>query len=240
MNASAPSSAPLEGSIPTHPSRGFDRGQLLFLALYVAFLIVPGRLFEALDAGAGPRAWTGILRYVLLAGLGIWVFRDAIARSWTLTRERPVRTGLLVIAAVLAAEIAPIIPAVLLSALGWMPEAGTNDANVSVLTDQVPALVFVITVALLGPLTEEFVFREALVQRARRWVPVWTCVLISSLAFGALHIHTLAELPLVLLYASIALVYALALLISRGNLLVPIIAHVIHNGVPALSAFLGQ
>ena len=66
---------------------------------------------------------------MLLAGLGIWVFRDAIARSWTLTRERPVRTGLLVIAAVLAAEIAPIIPAVLLSALGWMPEAGTNDAN---------------------------------------------------------------------------------------------------------------
>lgn len=34
--------------------------------------------------------------------------------------------------------------------------------------------------------------------------------------------------------------YALALVISRGNLLVPIIAHVIHNGVPTLSAFLGQ
>lgn len=59
--------------------------------------------------------------------------------------------------------------------------------------------------------------------------------MVSSLLFGLLHVRTPAELPLTLVYASVGAVYGLVLLASRGNLLVAIVAHGIHNGVPALS-----
>lgn len=64
-------------------------------------------------------------------------------------------------------------------------------------------------------------------------------LIISSLLFGLLHVHTVEELPLALIYGSIGLVYGGALIATRGNLLVPVVGHSVHNGVPAFGALFG-
>lgn len=84
-------------------------------------------------------------------------------------------------------------------------------------------LLFFITIVVIAPITEEFIFRGAILHR---WATKWgivTGILMSSFLFGIFHVN--------IFFISISIsgfVYAL-LYIKTGSLLVPIIAHALHN-----------
>lgn len=219
---------------------GVLRGiHLAYLALYVVLIFAPGWLKSTGLFSDEANAWIGVGRYVVLAGVGLWVFRDAITKSITLAKTHPWRMLVWTLFVIVAGELAPLIPGMLLASLGWMPDTMSNDAAVGALTERVPAIVFFLTVALLGPITEELVFREALLRRIPRVIPTWVALVVSSLLFGLLHVKSLEELPLALIYGSVGLTYGIGLIATRGNLFVPFIGHAVHNGVPALGVLVG-
>lgn len=212
--------------------------QLCFVGLYVFFLLNSKLDVLKLRDVLGPGWWV-VVRYAVLATVGVIAFRDAWGRSVELTRQHPWRSVLWAVIGIVAGEVFPLIPWGLLSAMGWLPGTGLNDAAVASFGALVPAWAFFATVAVLGPVTEELVFRETLVQRAGAWVPRWIALLVSSALFGLLHVRSLEEIPLILAYGSVGLAYGLVLVASRGNLFVPLVGHATHNALPAILGLSG-
>lgn len=218
----------------------FRRSQLLYLLVYIAIVVVAFRLLGSL-AVAPEVAWTvRIGGYVALFGGGVLVFRDAFARSWRLSREHPWRTVMFVLLGLVALTLAEILGSLAYVVVaGAEPSGGSNESNLAVASDTVPLVLLIPVIGLLGPVVEELVFREALLWRQRggrrgRIVTV-AAVVISSLLFGVLHVHSLAEWPYILIYGLTGLALAAALLVSQGNLLIPIAVHVVSNSVAAFS-----
>ncbi len=83
---------------------------------------------------------------------------------------------------------------------------------------------------IIAPILEELVFRGAFYYIFQN---KWLFVIISSLAFGAVHIlgaSDLTQLLFIIPYAIPGFAFALALYYSK-NLYVPIALHFIHNGI---------
>ncbi|MGF1488512.1 MAG: lysostaphin resistance A-like protein [Prochloraceae cyanobacterium] len=92
-------------------------------------------------------------------------------------------------------------------------------------------LLFTITV-IVAPITEEFIFRGAILHR---WSTKWGIVagiLMSSFVFGLLHLNIF-----VITISIGGIIYAL-LYIKTGSLLVPIIAHALNNFLFFVNFFL--
>ena len=84
----------------------------------------------------------------------------------------------------------------------------------------------VLTIVLLGPLSEEITFRHAMLGgMLRRGVNPWIAILVSSLLFGIIHWN-----PIQILFAS-ALGVMLGILYTKSQSIVPsLLYHIINNG----------
>ncbi len=68
-------------------------------------------------------------------------------------------------------------------------------------------VLFIIDAGILGPVTEETVFRNILVSKAGSIFPKVLMVILSSIAFGMIHMHAFT-------LSNITLVYAIHILIN--------------------------
>ncbi len=91
------------------------------------------------------------------------------------------------------------------------------------------ALPDLIWIGLLPGLSEELLFRGVMLPE---FGLNWTGVLLSSLCFGAMHMSSLNQWSYVLWAALIGGVFAWSAILS-GNLLVPIVAHILTNLISA-------
>ena len=88
----------------------------------------------------------------------------------------------------------------------------------------------IISITILAPVVEEFVFRGVILHRLIRKTSVWGGILISSLVFGFLH----ADFMGAFLFGIIASL----LFIRTGNLLIPILMHMINNTIAVVLMFI--
>ena len=88
----------------------------------------------------------------------------------------------------------------------------------------------IISITILAPIVEEFVFRGVILHRLIRKTSVWGGILISSLVFGFLH----ADFMGAFLFGIIASL----LFIRTGNLLIPILMHMINNTIAVVLMFI--
>lgn len=77
----------------------------------------------------------------------------------------------------------------------------------------------------VGPIAEEYVYRGFILVSLTKWLPVPAALLFSSLAFAAFHLDGTELLPLTLLGG----VLGGCMVLGRGNLLVPTLAHSAYN-----------
>ncbi|MBO4564459.1 MAG: CPBP family intramembrane metalloprotease [Bacteroidaceae bacterium] len=84
----------------------------------------------------------------------------------------------------------------------------------------------VITIVLIGPLSEEIIFRHGMLGgMLRRGVNPWIAILVSSLLFGIIHWN-----PIQILFAS-ALGVMLGILYTKSQSIIPsLLYHIINNG----------
>ena len=84
-------------------------------------------------------------------------------------------------------------------------------------------IIEIVMITILAPIVEEFFFRGVILQRLIKKTSIWGGILISSLLFGILH----ADIIGAFLFGVIA-----ALLVIRtGNLLIPILLHMLNNTI---------
>ena len=89
-----------------------------------------------------------------------------------------------------------------------------------------PPLLLALTLisVVVVPLSEEILFRAGLFRISCRYLPRWAALLLSALAFAALHNSMVHFIPLTVLGVIFALAYE-----KTGSLLVPVLAHALFN-----------
>ncbi len=88
-------------------------------------------------------------------------------------------------------------------------------------------LLGLLTLVIIGPVAEELIFREAIEgEMLRRGVNPWLAILVSALAFSAIHINlaqVLFALPLGIIFG---IIYY-----KTGNIILTSILHILNNGL---------
>jgi len=201
-----------------------------FVAAYLGSFLL-GALVFAFGGGLDPvvATWGNLAIVTVFAVVGSWIFRDAWARGIRLTRQRPWTSVGLLAAALVAMFVLPIIVSIVVLALGGNP-TGENQAQlVAALGGTDTWWVIALAAVVFGPIVEELVFREALAWRLRHRLPAWLLIVGSSVLFGLWHLKDVADLASVLVYASMGLVLAGTMWLTRGNLVVVVLAHALRN-----------
>lgn len=138
--------------------------------------------------------WIQAVNYMVLGTIGLIAFRSIIKDGVNQWRIHTAKNFLWLIGA-FAAEI-------ILSNLSALPLAmlypnytSTNDNSLAEAAAILPFPILIIAFGILGPLTEEFIFRIIPIEKGNH-IPVVLRVIIVSLLFMILHIHelTLREL----------------------------------------------
>lgn len=216
-------------------SAGLLKG--IFIAAYTA--IFPLGLV-GLWVPAGHRHPLLMTAYVALFALGTWAWRHELARMIRPIAARKLRSvGILLLGLIGMAVIETLGSLLQMLLQGLLPAANEplgNDTAISALTGLYPPLVLAVVLGVLGPVVEELVFRQVLIPVISHRAPGWVAVVVSSVLFGMLHMESFAisEWVGVIPHACFGLALGILFLRTRGNLLYPVVLHVLMN----LSAFL--
>ncbi len=97
-------------------------------------------------------------------------------------------------------------------------------------TPLIDYLFIFIAIAILPPLLEEIVFRGAMIERLGRKYSYKTALIISSVLFGVMHIDIVGALTFGVI---LSLIY-----LKTGSLFIPILIHVINNGLVVIFMFM--
>ena len=239
----APSPAPSE-SAPASPPSASSRPDRLSTVALVVFSIVYVVFFPLnlghylIPASAIPAA--NIWLYIGLFALGCVALRHPLtraARQIAAHKRRAVLTLIVGGVAALAIEfVGALASSALLDLTGLSEATLQNDSNIGSAMQMVPPVVIVLVLGILGPIVEEMVFRQLLIGLIGRFAPTWVAVVVSSVLFGALHMHSfaLSEVLSVIPHAFFGLSCGLLYVKTDRNLLYPASIHCLNN----LSAFL--
>lgn len=88
----------------------------------------------------------------------------------------------------------------------------------------------VFSIAILAPIAEEFMFRGLLLKRLAHKTSIWGGIIISSLLFGILHADIIGAFSFG--------VIASLLYLQTGNLLLPILMHMLNNSLAVALMFI--
>lgn len=90
-------------------------------------------------------------------------------------------------------------------------------------------VITIISIGLIGPIAEEFIFRGMLLHRMMKKTSMWGGILISSILFGILHADIIG--------ATIFGIVTSLLYLKTGNLLIPILLHIFNNSLAIILGY---
>lgn len=203
-----------------------------FLALYAGLTawIIMGPVLVPLELFT----WVKNVAYVAVMMVGVWVSRDSLARSWRQTRQRPLQTVGMIVIGLALMGVASGASQLVMFLVGDVP-AGQNQAAISsevlaASTSLAGGLFFIGLGGVVAPVVEELVFREFPFGRLRHVLSTQAAFLLSGLVFTAIHLRSMDEWPLAILYFGYAAALATVYLLSSRNLVASIGTHSLWNG----------
>ena len=131
--------------------------------------------------------WFQAILYIFLGGFAIYAFRDDFKEGIGEWKAHPVKSLLWVLGTFVAyyiVEIAAALPMYLL----YPDYESINDNSTVLAAEALPMVVGVLVLGILGPVTEEAFFRFFGIKKLSGLIPAWLCILISSVAFGFMHV----------------------------------------------------
>lgn len=198
----------------------------VYLGIYILFFIV---LTKVLSLRGSVVAIAETIVYIFLGIFGIFIFQKEIKRGLNEWKIKPLKSCLWLVGAFFADIILQnvvSIPSILICP-DYSSMVGEAQAGIMKL---LPGFVLLLVFGILGPLTEEFVFRVFAVQVCGEKIPACLCVVLSSLAFMLLHMHmlTLPELLSNLSILTTGLVYGIVVY-KTENATIPMALHILNN-----------
>lgn len=200
-------------------------GQVVLYGIALSLGVVEG------GEGTGDRlTQVGILSAVLAASLAWLGMRGRLRSAFAPGRGGRPRDLALGVGAGIGAFL------LLLVGLGLLFQlAGFDSPEQRALQDVVgggmDAVLAVVLALALAPVAEELVFRGTLHQGLRRRTGFWPAALVSSAIFAGVHVEVLASSPVFLVQLFLLGVVFAWLLERTGNLLAPVVAHLVFNGI---------
>lgn len=113
---------------------------------------------------------------------------------------------------------------------GGVQELG-NDTSISRVLGMYPGPVIIAVLGVMGPFVEELFFRQILIPLIGDRTRAWVGVVVSSIAFGMLHMSSLqpSEWIGVIPHTCFGIAMGIVFLRSRRNLLLPAGFHIVSN-----------
>jgi membrane protease YdiL (CAAX protease family) len=208
----------MSGSLSTTTGGNRVLTSLVILILWVATTILPGKLAssgpsELVDTAASGAAWSILAASILLIA-AIWWF------GWRDLRFTSPKKGTLKILWLPCLIL--LVPLALVFFLGLPP---------------ISLVVLVLFNSLLVGFSEETMFRGVLFRALRGPLSIWPAIIITSIAFGSVHIlngfttGNFATASIQAVSAACSGLLFIALLIRTGSIWVPIIYHALWDAL---------
>ena len=195
---------------------------VIFLLFYILFNLILIRFVH--------NSYYQFAVYTVLGITGVILSRNTVKEGCAMWKAHPVKNILIVLGGIVLNYLLDNI-SVIPYALLYAEQAGNlNDNNIAAASQAVNLILFAIISGILGPLTEETVFREILTRQASRFVPKAVAVIVSSLLFGVIHMHaiTLCEFLSILPHISFGALMAI-LYLKTKNITLVYILHILNN-----------
>lgn len=182
--------------------------------------------------------WIQAINYIVLGTVGMIVFRNMIKEGVDQWRAHTFKNFLWLMGAFVANIILSNLSALPLAML-YPDYVSVNDNSVAEAAAILPIPVLFLAFGILGPVTEEFIFRIIPIKKGK-CIPVVIRIIIASLLFMILHMHefTLQELLYNLGMFVSGIIYSVAF-IKTKNATIPLLIHLLNNA-PALMLMLLQ
>lgn len=182
--------------------------------------------------------WIQSVNYIILGITGLIAFHDIIKEGINQWKVHAVKNFLWLMGAFIADIILSNLSALPLTML-YPNYISINDNSVAEAAAILPIPILFLAFGILGPVTEEFIFRIIPIEKGKR-IPVVIRIIIASLLFMILHMHelTLQELLYNLGMFITGTIYSIAF-IKTKNATIPLLIHLLNNA-PALLLMLLQ
>lgn len=180
--------------------------------------------------------WIQAINYMVLGTIGLIAFRSIIKEGVNQWRIHTAKNFLWLIGAFVAEIILSNLSALPLAIL-YPNYTSINDNSLAEASAILPIPILFIAFGILGPVTEEFIFRIIPIEKGNH-IPVVLRVIIVSLLFMILHMHelTLQELLYNIGMFVTGIIYSVAF-IKTKNATIPLLIHLLNNA-PALMLLL--
>ncbi len=182
--------------------------------------------------------WIQAINYIVLGTVGMIVFHNMIKEGVNQWRAHTAKNVLWLMGVFVANIILSNLSALPL-AMFYPNYVSVNDNSVAEAAAILPIPVLFLAFGILGPITEEFIFRIIPIEKGKR-ISVVIRIIVASLLFMSLHMHefTLQELLYNLGMFVTGILYSVAF-IKTKNATIPLLIHLLNNA-PALMLMLLQ
>ena len=213
--------------------KGFKLFIILLLAYMAVHVLYTKILLRFIDMPMQFSVMLQMISYIVLGSVGVVLFWNELKEGISLWKEHIGKTlGLFLVAYVLD---------ILLSNLAYFPimhlnpeYQSLNEHSVAALQDKFPAFLLIIALGIMGPVTEEVIFRLAPISLTEKKSTRIMVILVTATLFMLVHIHafTVDEFLYNLPHFVTGLIYGIVMIFSR-NVTIPILLHVMNN-LPAV------
>ncbi len=230
----ANSFAPSECAREPEQSRKARRSWFVYLGIYTVVALLLPRLSYFRHTPLS--LWIQTINYIGLGTIGLIAFHGMIKEGVNQWRVHTIKNFLWL--------IGTFVANIFLSNLSFLPLTmlypnyiSINDNSVTEAAAILPIPILFLAFGILGPITEEFIFRIIPIEKGKR-IPVVIRIIVASLLFMIFHMHglTLQELLYNLSMFITGIIYSIAF-IKTKNATIPLFIHLLNNA-PALMLML--
>ena len=215
--------------------KGFKLFIILLLAYMAVHVLYTKILLRFIDMPMQFSVMLQMISYIVLGSVGVVLFWNELKEGISLWKEHIGKT--------LCFFVVAYVLDILLSNLAFFPimllnpeYQSLNEHSVAELQGKFPALLLIIALGIMGPVTEEVIFRIAPISLTEKKGKRIIVVLVTAVLFMLVHMHafTVEEFLYNLPHFVTGLVYGIVMVLSR-NVTIPILLHIMNN-LPAMVA----
>lgn len=164
-----------------------------------------------------------MIGHLITASIGLFLFWPILRKDWRWITQHKRRFILTVIIA--------FIVLVMVSTL-VTPGTTTNQAALNTMQATMrgwQAILFNVVIVFIGPMNEEFVFRQVLIGTLKKPIFKWMMWFVSSLLFGLLHIPSLSAIQQIWPYFFDGLILGFVYMKTKDNVMASYSVHLLNN-----------
>ena len=213
--------------------KGFKLFIILLLAYMAVHVLYTKILLRFIDMPMQFSVMLQMISYIVLGSVGVVLFWNELKEGISLWKEHTGKT--------LCFFVVAYVLDILLSNLAFFPimllnpeYQSLNEHSVAELQGKFPALLLIIALGIMGPVTEEVIFRIAPISLMEKKGKRIMIVLVTAILFMLMHVQafTVEEILYNIPQFVAGLIYGIVMVLTR-NVTIPILLHIMNN-LPAM------